>query len=345
MQQEGAATNVGGSVAKEHSMAELREVQIGTDNLVGLSNCIVRGGILPQRAAELNRNVNVKGNVIVEGGVYAERLEIDDGPAEFRNAVYANRELHIKTVAKDTVTFRKAVASADTVSAFVMEGRVLFGADINAGSVRLKNCYVGGSIYGSDVELEDCVVLGGVFASKVLSLANVMVGTFHAPEASMCGINYLLYPTAFSVEPMTVLPGTKLYSLALADLGALFRDEPESSESGKVRMDLSADAQRTVLLEEDGSRILVNSYSVATRVLASDIASPDKLENHFLLSAGALGTQLQRTYTLARADGSKSQELTIENIAAFLFEVLSGKMAVRDLDSTVTFGELKERFG
>ena len=325
-------------------MTKLREVQVGKDNLVGLADCIVRGGILPERSSELSRSVRVQGNVIVEGGVYAEALEIDDGPTEFRNAVYVNRELHVKNVATKLVIFRKAVASGDTVSAFVMSGRVLFGADINASAVRLKNCYVGGSIYGTDIELENCVVVGGVFASHTLSMTDVMVGTFHAPEVSLGGTSYLLYPTAFSVEPMQVLPGTRLYNLALADLGALYKGEEEQPESGKILMDLAADAQRTVLVDDGGSNVLVNSYSVATRVLASDLADPERLENHFLLTAGALGTQLQRTYALNKSDGSKSADLTIENISAFLFAVLEGRVTVRDLDSHVSFEELRERF-
>ena len=89
-------------------MPELREVQIGTDNLVGLSDCIVRGGILPQRAQELKRSIRIGSNVVVEGGTYAEQLEIDDGPTEFRSAVYVNRELHVKNTASKTVIFRKA---------------------------------------------------------------------------------------------------------------------------------------------------------------------------------------------------------------------------------------------
>lgn len=326
-------------------MAKLREVQVGTDNLVGLADCIVRGGILPQRAGELNRSIAVRGNVVVEGGVYAFGLQIDDGPAEFRNAVYTSNELHVRNVLSEPVVFRKAVASAKTVSAFVMSGRVLFGADINATTVRLRNCYVGGSIYAETIELEDCVVLGGVFASKQLALTNVMVGTFHAPHVDLAGINFLLYPTGFSVEPMTILPDAELYCLALADLGALFKGEPESAESGRIRMDLFADAQRSVLVDEDGTNMLVHSYSVATRVLASDLARPDRLENHFLISAGALGTQLQKTYSLATSDGGKSAELTIENISSFLFDVLDGRVSVQDLSGRVSFAELKERFG
>ncbi len=325
-------------------MTKLREVQVGTDTLVGLADCVVRGGILPERASELERSINVRGNVVVEGGVYARALEIDDGPAEFKNAVYTANELHVKNTASKPIVFRKAVASADTVAAFVMSGRVLFGADINATTIRLKNCYVGGSIYGNDVELENCVVLGGVFASTSLSMGNVMVGTFHAPQVDLAGINYLLYPTAFSVEPMTALPGTELFCLALADLGAAFKHAEQSPESGMIRMDLDADSQRTVLVEDDGSKILVNSYSVATRILASDLASPEKLENHFLLSAGALGTQLHKVYSLQRPDGQRSDELSVENIAAFMFDVLDGKVSLRSLDSQVTFAELKEKF-
>ena len=102
---------------------------------------------------------------------------------------------------------------------------------------------MGGSIYGADIELDNCVVIGGVFASKSLALSDVMVGTFHTPDADLNGTNYLLYPTAFSVEPMRVLPGATLHCLALADLGALYKGEKELPQSGQILMDLSADAQ------------------------------------------------------------------------------------------------------
>jgi hypothetical protein len=39
-----------------------------------------------------------------------------------------------------------------------------------------------------------------------------MTGTFNAPEINTGGITDLLKPTAFSVEPMTALPGTELYN-------------------------------------------------------------------------------------------------------------------------------------
>ena len=326
-------------------MSELREVRVGLDNMDRLANCIVRGGILPEKAVDLKRAVRIDGNVVVEGGVYGDAIDISEGPAEFKNAVFGKREIHVLNTAKETVIFRKAVASVDTVSALVLDGRVIFGADINAPTVRLRNCYVGGSIYADSIELENCVVLGGAFGSNSLSVAHSIVGTFHAPEVSLAEDNYLLFPAAFSVEPARPLPNSKLYSLTLADLASLFRGDAESPESGKIQIDFENDAQHTVLVDdEDSSKVLVNSYSVATRVLASDITSSDRFGNHFLISAGALGTQVLRSYTLSTAEGDASDELTVENIADFFFRILSGTVPVRDLDGTVSLDELKEKF-
>ena len=131
-------------------MKETTEVRIGGgNNLIVLKDNAVKSNILPEKQSELSRNVTVQGNVAIDGGVFANQLEIEDGPAEFKGAVYTSSELHIKKAGAGAVIFRKAIASAGVVSAFLTSGRALFGADINAQTVRLKNCYVGGSVYGT----------------------------------------------------------------------------------------------------------------------------------------------------------------------------------------------------
>jgi hypothetical protein len=57
------------------------------------------------------------------------------------------------------------------------------------------------------------------------------------------GINYLLYPTAFSVEPIALLPGTEFYNITLADSGALFKGAAVKPNTGKIRLDMSADSR------------------------------------------------------------------------------------------------------
>ncbi|HPY03722.1 MAG TPA: hypothetical protein PK419_10505 [Spirochaetota bacterium] len=326
-------------------MNTMNEIRFG-DNLAVLKDNIVKTSILPQKNTELTRNLKLQGNVVIEGGVFSNTIDIENGPAVFKGAVYTNRELHILNTSKDTVIFEKAVASADSVNALLTAGQAVFGADINAMSVKLKNCFIAGSIFAAEVYLENCVVLGGVFGTKKITLQNTIAGTFNSPEVNMSGIDYLLYPSAFSVEPISPLPGTELFNLALADLGALYKGVTQSETSGKVRMDFQHDSQRTVLTDPNdqsgiGGNIIINSYSIATRVLAADMLDLEKLENHFLISAGSLGSQILKTYTLAKTDGTKSDELSLISIANFFFKILSGEIEVQELSSAVKLSDLK----
>ncbi len=321
-------------------MVELKEFRTDSNELIFKEN-LVRSSILPQNTRELSRNVIIQDNVIMEGAVFGERIDITGGEVQFKGAVYANSEIHINNEVTGKVFFEKAVACSDTVAAFITSGRVYFGSDINAPKVRLKNCYVGGSIFSQEAYLENCIVLGGVFASKQSVISNCIVGTFHAPAQELAGVNYLLYPAGFCTEPLTFLPGTELYNLSLAHLGALFKGEPEDENTGKIRMDLENDHQKSTLVGDDGVNTIVNTYSVSGRVLAADIIDMEKLENHFLIGAGALGTQILKTYNLAKKDGSRSEDLTVENIADFFFNILLGRIQVRDLSGEISFADLK----
>jgi hypothetical protein len=324
-------------------MKEMNEIRIG-ESIVGLKDNLVKTAILPKSSSELERDVNIQENVIVEGAVYARNLVIDSGPAEFLSAVYAHNELQEKNDAEDTVIFRKAVASSDSVVALLLKGQCIFGADINAASVKLKNCLVAGSIFANEIQIENTIVLGGCFASKNLSLHNSITGTFNAPEVSAGGINYLLYPTAFSVEPMACLPGTEFYNITLADLGSLFKNEGEKPNTGKIRLDIAADSQRTVLVDESDAKLLLHSYSAASRVLISDLLNLTNLENHFLIVSASLGSQILKTYSLQKEDGGKSDDLTLTNIALFFFKILSGVVQIRELNDTIPFEELRQRY-
>jgi len=324
-------------------MKELTEIRIG-ESIVGLKDNLVKTAILPKTSSELERDVNIQGNVKVEGAVYARNLIIDCGQTEIEGAVYAHNELHIKNDAAGQIVFRKAVASNGSVVSLLLKGNCIYGADINATSVKLKNCFVAGSIFASEIQLEDTIVLGGVFASKTFSLQNVIVGTFNAPEVKAGGINYMLYPTAFSVEPMSCLPGTEFYNITLADLGSLYKDEKEKPNTGKIKLDIEADSQRTVLVDESDTRTLLHSYSVASRVLVSDLLDIENLENHFLLISASLGSQILKTYSLQKSDGSKSDDLTLINIAAFFFKVLKGELQIGDLSGSISFDELRQKY-
>lgn len=324
-------------------MKDINDKDFG-QNTITLRDNRVATSIIPRSNAELDRQVIVDTNVLVEGSTYAKFLEISNGPAEFRKAVFADKELHIKSDAKDLIYFVKSVASSQSVSSLIANGRAIYGGDVNAPTVKMKNCMVCGSIYGTEVQLENCIVLGGVFSSRSLTLTGCMIGTFNSPEVNASGINYLLYPTAFSVEPMSFLPGTEFWNLSLADLGSLYKEEEEKVNTGKIKIDFENDTQRTVLTDDNGTQTLINSYSVASRVLVSDLIDMEKMENHFLIISASLGSQILKTYSLTKSNGEKGPELNVKDIADFLFNVLTGKIQVREIDGKVSFDELKKNF-
>lgn len=324
-------------------MNELKEIRFG-DKDIYLNDNIVKTSILPGSSKDLTRNIHIQGNTVIEGSVFGHNIIIENGEVTLKGAVYANNELHIRNDATGIVTFKKAVASADSVAAMPVTGRVLFGSDINSPVVKLKNCYVGGSVFGTDIYLENCVVLGGVFAAKKISITNCIVGTFNGPTVELGGVNYLLYPAAFSVEPVSALPQAELYNLSIAHLGALFKGESEAENTGKIKMDLETDNQRTVLIDDNGATININSYSISGRVLAADIIDFEKLENHFLIGAGALNSQILKVYSLTKEDGEKSVPLDLDNISDFFFNIIKGTVQIREASGSISFSDLKKSF-
>ena len=313
-------------------MSNLKEIHI-TDTNLRLDKNIVKSGILPNKISELSRTVNVVGETVVEGPLYAKKLTIEAAPLDVKGAVFVQNELYINNDVQGDVTFRKAVGSASSVVSRAMKCNTTFCSDVNAKSVTLSNAFVSGSIYGDEIILENCVVIGGVFATQSLSLKDCIVGTFISPFVELDGTIQLLLPSVFSVERVNYTKSTHLFSLALADLGALYRHQEESEESGRIEINLASDDLKTALVD-DGQQRSLHSYSVIGKVLAADLIDTDKFQNHFLLTAAALGPQLLKTYDLGADKDGKPAVLTIERIREFFFNLLRGKVQVKDLDGS-----------
>lgn len=74
------------------------------------------------------------------------------------------------------------------------------------------------------------------------------------------------------------------------------------------------------------------SYSVIGKVLAVDLLDTDKFQNHFLLTAASLNSQLLRVYNFGRDSEGNPVELSLEKIKDFFFDVLHGKIEVQEMD-------------
>lgn len=318
-------------------MKDLKEIRINENNLV-LNGNRVAGGILPNKIAELPRTVTVQKDSLIDGPVYAAQINVESGDADFKGAVFSQREIYVNTDAKGTIRFMKAVASSLAVTSRAINAELTFCSDINAKEVSLSNAFVGGSIYADNINLDNCVVIGGVFATREANIKNSIVGTFHSQQVNINGDVSILLSSAFSqlrIEATTA----HLYNLSLADLGGLYRDQPQAIDSGRIPMDLTADEIHTTL-KDDKTQVAINCYSVANKVLIADLLDSDKFQNHFLLTAAALGPQLLRTYNLGKDKTGNDASLSMDRIRHFFFDLLNGKIHVQELSGKVNVAQL-----
>ena len=307
-----------------------------------MSSNKVQGSILPKNVNELDRDIKIKENTIVEGAMYAHKIEIENGDVCVKGAAFAQLEIYINSGAKGVVKFEKSIGAVESVVSHARECKVMLMSDVNAREVRLTNAFVGGSIFADDIVLVNCVVIGGVFANKELSLSNCVVGTFNAPSVTMDGDNALLLPTAFSLEPINYNPATTtLSNLALADLGALYRGVAPAANSGKIKMNLDTDEIKSTLTEEN-RQMSVRSYTVVGKVLAVDMIDWEKMQNHFLLTAASLSTQLLGIYDLGLDSKGEKALLTPENIYDFFMALMLGKISVPEIDGSFSIQEISE---
>jgi hypothetical protein len=198
---------------------------------------------------------------------------------------------------------------------------------------------VAGSIYADEVTLQNCVVIGGVFSTQTADITNSIVGTFNSPSVKVADQLIMLLPSAFSVEKIITLPGTKFYNLSLADLGSLYKGSKQTPNSGRIEMDINADEIKTVLTNNETQKTL-RSYTVVGKVLAADLMDIDKFQNHFLLTSASLGSQLLKNYDLGLNSKGETVTITTEKIRSFFFDILNGKIGIQYIDGKFNLSEI-----
>jgi hypothetical protein len=104
-------------------------------------------------------------------------------------------------------------------------------------------------------------------------------------------------------------------------------------------MNILADEVKTTLTNEETQKTL-RSYTVVGKVLAADLLDMDKFQNHFLLTAASLGSQLLKTYDLGLDAKGESATLTMEKIKTFFFEILYGRVEIQNIDGKFDISEI-----
>ena len=131
--------------------------------------------------------------------------------------------------------------------------------------------------------------------------------------------------------------------MSLADLGSLYKGLPQAANSGRIEMNIEADEVKTTLTNEETQKTL-RSYTVVGKVLAADLLDMDKFQNHFLLTAASLGTQLLKTYDLGIDSKGQQATLTLDKIRNFFFEILHGKIEIKNIDGSFDISQITGKY-
>jgi hypothetical protein len=100
---------------------------------------------------------------------------------------------------------------------------------------------------------------------------------------------------------------------------------------------------KTTLTGENMQKTL-RSYTVVGKVLAADLLDFDKFQNHFLLTAASLGSQLLKNYDLGVNDKGESVPLTFEKIRDFFFNILHGKIEIQEINGKFDISNITGKF-
>jgi len=319
-------------------MEKLAKVNYNDQRLV-LKDKLVESDLLPQSMKELNRDVVIDGESIIQGAVFAHNLLLNSGPLQVNGACYVHNELMIGSDATGNIVFKKSVAAGNSVSCLSRQNRAMFLSDISARKVTLKNVFVAGSILADEIDLESCVVTGGAFATKSLTMKNCVMGTFNTTAANCTGVNYLLMPSAFCIEPIVTNESSLFWNLTTADLASICFGTPETAGSGKIAMHCENDSLPINLFDQADNKTMVRCFSVAGKVMITDMLKLEDLNNHFLMRSATLAGQLEKTFRLPIG------ELDPQKIGLGLFKLIDGSHTVSELSRTVSLEELKAHLG
>ena len=101
-------------------------------------------------------------------------------------------------------------------------------------------------------------------------------------------------------------------------------------------MNVESDSTPINLYSKDNDKTVVRSFSVAGKVMVSDLLKLDELDNHFILRAASLAGHLEKTYGILAGD------LDPIKIADAFFKVIDGSMNIPVVDMKIDIEELKK---
>jgi hypothetical protein len=173
--------------------------------------------IYPARADHLKRNIILKGDFDVKGGIYTNNLEAE-GRVHVHGPVIAKQEIELRPPEQDTgrpMMFSQGITAVRAITVTVNDLNpfspvstpgytpLVIKGDVCSPKVHLENAVLVGNVRAESALIKDCLIFGSPIVTQDLQLENSLVLSFQAGSVQFRGRNTLLVPHGISRSPIT----------------------------------------------------------------------------------------------------------------------------------------------
>ena len=190
----------------------MKRTKIQNDQKIMLEDEIYENAIIPSQRSEMWRDVDLAGEVCLNGGIFGEHLSVNARFVFVRDAVFCRKDAELTgSSSKSKTWFNSVVTAGHSILTRNPKARTRFSSDVKAKILNLSNTIVYGNVFCDEIELEDSIILGGVYAAKNLKVKDSIVGTFQTARLAMKGNLAILFP--FSITEGDAKIEGRLYNL------------------------------------------------------------------------------------------------------------------------------------
>jgi hypothetical protein len=279
------------------------------------------GTIIPEKKLAMWKNISLKNNCTIGGGIFGASLFVQGGPCVFKKSVFVKEDARFVLDKGGKRSLLLACIHAErslVVECPVddIDTRLVIEGDVITTHLNLDHTFVYGNIYCQSAVIRNSIVLGSVYSSRKIEISHSVVGTFATRTAVINENVSLLQPYAVTENEPQVKE--KIFFVFVDKTGKvkpafIIHQDDIIKRSGETE-DTSFINPRFVI-------------GLGNRVLNLDIVSSMFIENAQVLS--------QRLLQSNAAKRDKAEELKWET------EVFKHTGKVKKKEETITFN-LKE---
>lgn len=178
----------------------MKRTLIQNDQMFMLQNEEYNNNIIPSKRTEMWRDIDLKGNVQINGGIFGKSLKLDPDFVFIRDSVFILEQIEIIGANKGIAWFNSIVNAEHSLQVENKNSFSRFGADLRAPHINIENVVVYGNVFCKNAIIKNSIIFGIVFADNELIIENTILGSFQTNTLKIKKNTGLIFPFVISTN-------------------------------------------------------------------------------------------------------------------------------------------------